>query len=156
MRDRDVLTEQAWAEIEALLPPVKGAMGRPCTPHRPVVEGIIYRYRAGIPWRDLPERYGPWQTVWKRHHKWSRDGTWDRVLGQVLAVADAQGRLDWAVSVDSTVVRAHQHGTNVTRDESGPSSHTGAHPATLSATFSSVPDDTLTGGAGRSQESVLA
>ena len=112
MGPRGVLTDDQWAVIERLLPPVKGAMGRPATPHRPVVEGIIYRYRAGIPWRDLPAEFGPWQTVWKRHHKWSGDGTWDRVLAEVLADADAAGVVDWKVSADSTVVRAHQHGTN--------------------------------------------
>ena len=100
-------------------------MGRPCTPHRPVVEGIVYRYRAGLPWRDLPERFGPWQTVWKRHHRWSGDGTWDRVLAEVLADADAAGELDWRVSADSTVVRAHQHATTAARDVSSPSSCTG-------------------------------
>src|SRR5512132_3186481 len=80
MGPRGVLTDDQWAVIERLLPPVKGQTGRPATPHRPVVEGIIYRYRAGIPWRDLPRDFGPWQTVWKRHYKWSADGTWDRVL----------------------------------------------------------------------------
>jgi transposase len=94
-------------------------------PHRPVVEGIVYRYRAGLPWRDLPERFGPWQTVWKRHHRWSGDGTWDRVLAEVLADADAAGELDWRVSADSTVVRAHQHATTAARDVSLPSSYTG-------------------------------
>ncbi len=59
-------------------------------------------------WRDLPAEFGPWQTVWK-HARFSRDGTWDAVLTRLLAEADA-GELDWAVSVDSTVVRAHQHG----------------------------------------------
>jgi len=128
MADRDVLTQQQWDAIEVFLPPEKGAMGRPCTPHRRVVEGIIYRYRAGIPWRDLPARFGPWKTVWKRHHKWSGDGTWDRVLAEVLADADAAGRLGWKTSADSSVIRAHQHGTNASRDVSGPSSYTGAHP----------------------------
>jgi transposase len=69
MGPRGVLTDHQWTVIERLLPPVKGEMGRPATPHRPVVEGIIYRYRAGVPWRDLPRDFGPWQTVWKRHHK---------------------------------------------------------------------------------------
>jgi transposase len=83
------------ARICVLLPPEKGAMGRPPRPHRLVVEGIIHRYRAGIPWRDLPERFGPWQTVWKRHHKWSADGTWDAVLAEILTDADAEGEIDW-------------------------------------------------------------
>jgi transposase len=124
MGPRGVLTDGQWALIEELLPPVKGQMGRPATPHRPVVEGIIYRYRAGIPWRDLPADFGPWQTVWKRHHNWSADGTWDRVLGEVLADADAAGVVDWKVSADSSVVRARQHGTNTTRP-AGPASYTG-------------------------------
>jgi transposase len=125
MGPRGVLTDDQWAVIERLLPPVKGEMGRPATPHRPVVEGIIYRYRAGVSWRDLPRDFGPWQTVWKRHHKWSADGTWDRVLAEVLADADAAGLVDWKVSADSSVVRAHQHGTNTTRPP-GPPSYTGA------------------------------
>ena len=125
MGERDVLSDEQWARIEALLPPQQGVTGRPMAAHRPVVEGIIYRYRCGIAWRDLPERFGAWQTVWKRHHAWSADGTWDRVLARILADADAADELHWRVSVDSTVVRAHQHGTNIHRDESGPSSYLG-------------------------------
>jgi len=78
----------------------------------------VYRYRTGIPWRDLPrEQFGPWQTVWKRHRRFAGDGTWDRVLGVLLSQADAAGDLDWTVSVDSTINRAHQHATNTTRPE---------------------------------------
>ncbi len=58
---------------------------------------------------SLPAEFGPWQTVWKRHARFSRDGTWDALLTRLLAEADAAGELDWAVSVDSTNVRAHQH-----------------------------------------------
>jgi transposase len=122
-----VLSDRVWERIEPLLPSSDGRRGRPFRDHRQVVEGIVYRYRTGIPWRDLPEVFGPWQTVWKRHHRFCTDGTWDRVLTQVLTDADAAGDLDWSVSVDSTVVRAHQHGTNTTRPTSGVSSHTGAH-----------------------------
>lgn len=75
-----------------------------------MMEGIIYRYRAGIPWRDLPEVFGPWQTVWKRHRRFSGDGTWNGILARLLAQADAVGKIDWEVSVDSTVAS--------TRDES--------------------------------------
>lgn len=110
-------TDEQWDRIEPLLPTNAGRRGRPFGEHRRVVEGIVYRYRAGIPWRDLPERYGPWQTVWKRHHRFSLDGTWDRVLSTVLAEADAAGTIDWNVSVDATINRAHQHGTNMSRDE---------------------------------------
>jgi transposase len=84
-----------------------------------VMEGVIYRYRAGIPWRDLPEAFGPWQTVWKRHRRFSGDGTWNSILARLLAEADAQGKIDWEVSVDSTVNRAHQHATNLPRTTGG-------------------------------------
>lgn len=94
-----MLTDEQWARIEPLLPSNVGKVGRPFGDHRTVVEGIAYRYRTGIPWRDLPrEVFGPWQTVWKRHKKLADDGTWDRVLAQLMAGADAAGQIDWTVS----------------------------------------------------------
>jgi transposase len=97
------------------LPAVGG--GRPFQDHRRVVEAIVFRYRTGMPWRDLPESFGPWQTVWKRHRRFSLDGTWDRIHAALLAQADADGLLDWTVSVDSTINRAHQHATAFARVE---------------------------------------
>ena len=83
-----------------------------------MVEAIAYQYRTGIAWRDLPrEQFGPWQTVWKRHRRYAADGTWDRVLGRLLAEADAARLVDWTVSVDATINRAHQHATNTTRPQ---------------------------------------
>ena len=82
---------------------------RPWRDHRQVVEGIVFRYRTGVAWRDLPGRFGPWQTVWNRHHRFATDGTWDKLLRVIQAEADATGRVDWNVSVDSSIVRAHQH-----------------------------------------------
>lgn len=120
-----VLSDEMWARIEPLLPPLKGAMGRPMTEHRMLVEGAVYRYRAGIPWRDLPAEFGPWQTVWKRHHKFSLDGTWDTVLRALQAAADADGALDGRVSVDSSVMRVHQHGATARRSSTKPTSHPG-------------------------------
>lgn len=120
-----VLTEAMWARLEAVLPPVQGARGRPCTPHRPVIEGVIYRYRTGCAWRDLPAQFGPWQTVWKRHAKFSKDGTWDRVLAVLVAQAQAAGDVDWRTSVDSTISRVHQHGATAARSSSRRSSYTG-------------------------------
>ena len=120
-----VLSDEMWARIEPILPPVKGAMGRPMREHRSLVEGAIYRYRTGVAWRDLPAGFGPWQTVWKRHHRFSTDGTWDKVLTMLQAQADAAGGIDWRVSVDSTIARVHQHGASAMRSASGSSSHTG-------------------------------
>jgi transposase len=120
-----VLTDEMWARIEPVLPPVKGAMGRPMREHRVLVEGAIYRFRSGIAWRDLPAEFGPWQTVWKRHHRFSTDGTWDRVLSVLQVQADAVGEIDWRVSVDSTIARVHQHGATAARSALTSTSHTG-------------------------------
>jgi transposase len=81
------------------------------------MEGIIYRARTGVPWRDLPECFGSWRTVWKRHHRFSLDGTYDKIHARLVAQADAAGDLDWVLSIDSTVNRAHQHATNMSRSE---------------------------------------
>jgi len=125
MTRTEVLSDEMWARIEPVLPRVKGPMGRPMREHRPLVEGAIYRYRTGIAWRDLPAEFGPWQTVWRRHHLFSTDGTWDKVLTVLQAQADARGEIDWRVSVDSTIARVHQHGATAARSSKGPMSHTG-------------------------------
>jgi len=67
----------------------------------------LFRYRTGCPWRDLPEGFGPWQTVLKRHAQFSKDGTWDRVLQALLVRAHDAGQLDWQLSIDSTISRVH-------------------------------------------------
>lgn len=71
-------------------------------------KGIIYRHRCGAAWRDLPEVFGPWQTVWTSHHRLAVKGTWDTIVRALIAQADAEGLVDWSVSVDSTIARAHQ------------------------------------------------
>ena len=119
-----MLSDELWARLEPLLPAQYGR-GRPFRDHRQVIEGIVYRFRAGIPWRDLPGEFGPWQTVWKRHHRFSLDGTWDEVLAILVAEADDLGQVDWRVSVDSTTSRVHQHGATAKRSSAGPSSYTG-------------------------------
>ena len=110
-----LLDDAQWALIEPLLPPQRSGRGRPMRDHRQVVEGVIYRYRCGLAWRDLPGSFGPWKTVWKRHRRFSGDGTWDKIFAALLARADAAQEIDWTVSVDSTVNRAHQHATNLPR-----------------------------------------
>ncbi|MEV5384404.1 transposase [Streptomyces sp. NPDC052721] len=73
------------------------------------MDGIRGRTRTGAPWRDVPERYGPWDRVYDLFRCWQRDGTWARILTQLQAEADAEGLITWDVNVDSTVCRAHQH-----------------------------------------------
>jgi transposase len=116
----EFLTDSQWALIAQMMPSATVKGGRPFQDHRRVVEGIIYRYRTGIPWRDLPESFGPWQTVWKRHRRFSGDGTWNSILTELLSQADEAELIQWEVSVDSTVNRAHQHGTNLARTTGGP------------------------------------
>ncbi|WP_414626028.1 IS5 family transposase [Microbispora rosea] len=108
MGGRGDLTNAEWERLKPLLPPA-GARGGRWSDHRTVINGVLYRARTGVPWRDLPERFGPWLTVYKRHRRWSADGTWAHLLAQVQAVQDAEGGIDWQVSVDSTTARAHQH-----------------------------------------------
>ena len=103
------ISDEAWARIELSVSVPSLAGGRRFRDHRRVIEGIVFRYRTGVPWRDLPERFGPWQTVWKRHHRFATDGRWDRLLVAVPAEADAAGEVDGDVSVDSTISRARQH-----------------------------------------------
>ncbi|MGN2638729.1 transposase [Nocardia takedensis] len=100
-----VLTDRQWELLELLLPRSDGRVGRNFANNRLVVEALLYRLRVGGPWRDLPEVFGLWQTVWKRHRRCAADGTWDRVMIALLALVDATGDLDWVASVDSTVVR---------------------------------------------------
>ncbi|MGW1707743.1 IS5 family transposase [Streptomyces sp. NPDC002206] len=108
MTGRGDLTEAEWRRLEPFLPVGNNRCGR-WRHHRQVVNGILHRIRTGVQWRDLPERYGPWKTVYERHRRWSADGTWERLLQQVQAQADAVGGIDWDVSIDSTSIRAHQH-----------------------------------------------
>nr|WP_302185762.1 IS5 family transposase [Streptomyces anulatus] len=107
--ERGDLTHGEWIRLKPHLP-VSGRRGGRWSDHRRVIYGILFRVRTGIPWRDLPERFGSWKTVSERHRSWSADGTWDRVLRAVQADADLADRIDWSMaSVDPTSCRAHQH-----------------------------------------------
>ena len=103
------LTDAQWAVLEPLLP--KGTKpGRPPKwTKRQLINGIRWRTRVGAPWRDVPECYGPWQTVYGLFRRWQRAGTWPTIVTRLQARADAAGLITWDVSVDSTVARAHQH-----------------------------------------------
>ncbi|MEV4433857.1 IS5 family transposase [Streptomyces sp. NPDC049585] len=112
---RGDLSDREWARLEPHLPRNAGRGGR-WVCHRKVINGISFRQRTGVPWRDLPTRFGKWKTCRDRHRRWSADGTWERILRAVQADADAEGRIDWStVSVDSTSCRAHQHAAGARR-----------------------------------------
>jgi transposase len=105
---RGDLTNDEWARLAPHLPK-SGRRGGRWNDHRMVINGILFRIRAGVPWRDLPERFGSWKTVCERHRRWSADGTWEGIFETVLADADAEGRIDWSmVSVDSVLITPGQ------------------------------------------------
>lgn len=108
--NRGDLTNEQWEQLKPFLPPQRPHTGRPALDHRTILNGILWVLRTGAPWRDLPERYGSWNTVYSRFRRWREAGVWDRVLAEVQAQGDQQGKLDWEVHfLDGTIVRAHQH-----------------------------------------------
>jgi transposase len=109
MHDRHDLTDREWALLAPHVPgSTVGRAGRPWADHRRVVNAVLWRTRAGAAWRDVPAGYGPWKTVYNRHRRWTADGTWERLLGELQRGCDA-GLSSWDVGIDSTVIRAHQH-----------------------------------------------
>jgi transposase len=108
MRRRHELSDAEWGRLHPLLPPAKP--GRPRKDDRLVVNGTLWKLATGAPWRDLPERYGPWQSVYTRFRRWTTGGMWDQIFAAIQRQADVAGQLDWQVHfVDGTVIRAHQH-----------------------------------------------
>ena len=115
-----VVSDDLWALIEPLMPSGR-RRGRPWNDHRRTLEGIIWRYRTGSPWRDLPEQFGAWQSVAERHLRWSVDGTYAQIFTAIEAGLGVQDDdLRELLSVDSTSVRAHQHAAGAR-----PARHTG-------------------------------
>jgi transposase len=94
---------------ETLLPKGKKPGRPPIWTRRQLMDGIRFRVRTGIPWRDVPEEYGPWGRVYDLFRRWQRNGTWQRIVTQLQARADAKDLIIWDINVDATVVRAHQH-----------------------------------------------
>jgi len=109
VHDRHDLTDEQWELLEPHLPQsTLGKAGRPWADHREVVNAVMWRTRSGAAWRDVPNDYGPWKTVYNRHRRWSGDGTWDRLLSELQRGSDVDV-VSWNVGIDSTVIRAHQH-----------------------------------------------
>src|SRR5260370_17930486 len=108
MVGRGELTEEAWTTIVPLLP-TSGKRGGQWRDHRRVINGILWKLRTGAPWRDLPERYGSWQTCADRLYRWRRDGTKDRLLAHVQTKSDGGGPVVLGVTLDSSPAPAHRH-----------------------------------------------
>jgi transposase len=102
------LTDEQWTLIEPLLPPKKDKGRRPAD-RRKVLNGMLWILSTGAGWRDLPERYGPWKTVYGYFRRWRIDGTFDRIVAALQLRLDAQGYIDWQLwYIDGSVVRAHK------------------------------------------------
>ncbi|GAA4077026.1 hypothetical protein GCM10022214_38310 [Actinomadura miaoliensis] len=86
----------------------------------------MFKFRSGVAWRDVPDRYGSWRSLHTRFRRWAADGTFTRMLQAAQARADAAGDIGWLVSVDSTIVRAHQHAADVRKGGGGRSAARGA------------------------------
>jgi transposase len=104
MTRRYGLRDDQWERIKDWLPGRDGHVGRTAKDNRLFVEAVLYRYRAGIPWRDLPERFGDFRVIHTRHTRWSKSGVWQRIFETLAADADNEYAM-----IDSTIVRAHQH-----------------------------------------------
>ncbi|AYA23521.1 IS5 family transposase [Rhodococcus rhodochrous] len=113
------LTDAQWSVLAPLLPHGKKTGRPPKWTKRQLIDGIRWRTRTGTPWRDVPARYGPWQTVYGLFRRWQRGGVWAYLLTALQARADAAGAIEWQVSVDSTIARAHQHAAGARRDGGG-------------------------------------
>jgi transposase len=111
---RGDLSDEAWAVLEPLLP--VAAVGRRALNRRAQIDGIRWRIRTGCPWRDVPERFGPWQSVYGVFRRWQRDGTWQQIVQRLQTLADDAGEICWQVNVDSTIMRVHQHAAGARRD----------------------------------------
>ncbi len=101
---RYALRDDQWEMIKDALPGNEFCVGVTAKDNRLFVEGVIYRYRTGIPWRDLPQRFGPWKNIHLRHTRWAKAGVWKTVFEYLSSDADNEYAM-----IDSTVVRAHQH-----------------------------------------------
>ena len=114
MLRRGEITDTAWERISPLLPENGGRGKQWRDHHRRVVNGILWRLRTGAPWREIPQRYRPWQTCYDRFARRRRDGTWEKLLWRSQTKSDAVGEVEWEVSV----ARAHQHAAGARRRRS--------------------------------------
>lgn len=103
MRHRHAISDANWDRIKDLLPGRPGQHGGVAKDNRLFIDAVLWMGKTGAPWRDLPERFGDWNNVWKRFDRWAKKGVWQRVF-EALQDPD----LEWLI-LDSTVVRAHQH-----------------------------------------------
>ena len=118
---RRILRDDQWKRIEQMLPGKSSDPGRTGADNRLFVEAVLWVARTGSPWRDLPEEFGPWNSVYKRYARWSNGGVWRRVFAALAIDADFE-----EIFLDSTIVRAHPHAA-------GAAKKTGSRPSAVRA-----------------------
>src|SRR5213075_855329 len=101
---RYALRDDQWDRIKDFLPGREGHVGGTAADNRLFVEAVLFRYRAGIPWRDLPERFGDWKVVYQRFSRWAKSGVFERIFKMLASDHDNEYMM-----IDATIVRAHQH-----------------------------------------------
>ena len=114
MTRRYALRDDQWERIKNFLPGREETVGVTAQDNRLFVEAVIYRYRAGTPWRDLPERFGDWKNIHRRFSRWAKTGVWERVFQHLAFDADNEHAM-----IDSTIVRAHQHSAGAVKKRPG-------------------------------------
>jgi transposase len=106
MRRRYEIRDDQWERIKDLLPPERKPQGgRPAVDNRKMINAMLWVLRSGAPWRDLPEYYGSWSSVYSRFRRWGKDGIFERLLNALASEPDEE-----SVMLDATIVRVHQHG----------------------------------------------
>ena len=109
---RYALRDDQWERIKDLLPGRTETVGVTARDNRLFIEAVLYRYRAGIPWRDLPDRFGSWKVIYTRFNRWSKTGVWEKVFQHLSHDPDNEYAM-----IDSTIVRAHQHSAGAPKKE---------------------------------------
>lgn len=116
------LSDAQWATIRGFLPP-NGRRGKQWKDHRVVIDGILWALSDGGRWRNLPDRFGNWKTVYERFRRWSQEGLWGNILGELQARKGASGAIDWHLfAIDGSVVRAHQSAAGASKKSCPPGS----------------------------------
>lgn len=111
---RYALRDDQWERIRGFLPGREDTAGATAQDNRLFVEAVLYRYRTSVPWRDLPERFGDWKNIHRRHLRWAERGVWEKIFKHLAQDADNEYAM-----IDSTIVRAHQHSAGARRDKQG-------------------------------------
>lgn len=113
MSYRHEISDIDWNRIKDLLPPENSGEGRPSKSNRLMLNGMLWIAKTGAPWRDLPKRYGPWQTVYSRFRLWSKNDVFKKLFEYLTGDADLQD-----ISIDSTSCKAHQHAAGAKKTQS--------------------------------------